>query len=71
LAADPAALKADPNCKAPDVACAWSHCNPLASKWQSYRACITDSCHVQQESCISDLIIDLNDPDRQKAVGGS
>ena len=68
-AADAAAAKADPDCQAADVACAWSHCNPLGRQWQSYHACIVDSCHVQERSCMGDLILDLNDPARQKTGG--
>jgi hypothetical protein len=70
-ATDAAAAKADPDCQAADVACAWSHCNPLGRQWQSYHSCIVDSCHVQERSCIGDLIMDLNDPDRQKTGGHS
>lgn len=70
-ATDAAAAKADPDCQAADVACAWSHCNPLSRQWQSYHSCIVDSCHVQARSCIGDLIMDLNDPDRQKTGGRS
>ena len=66
---DATAAKFDPDCKTADVACAWSHCNPLAQKWQSYRACIDAGCHVQPQSCLGDLIMDLNDPDRQKTGG--
>ena len=68
---DAAATKADPDCQAADVACAWSHCNPLGHQWQSYHACIVDSCHVEARSCIGDLIMDLNDPGRQKTAGRS
>lgn len=66
---DAAAAKADPDCKAADVACAWSHCNPLGRQWPSYHRCIADSCHVEQQSCFGDLIMDLNDPVRQKTGG--
>jgi hypothetical protein len=68
-AADRAAAKADPDCQAADVACAWSHCNPLGRQWQSYHSCIVDSCHVQERTCMGDLIMDLNDPARQKTGG--
>jgi hypothetical protein len=68
-AADRAAAKADPDCQVTDVACAWSHCNPLGKQWQSYHACIVDSCKVQDRSCMGDLIMDLNDPARQKTGG--
>jgi len=66
---DAAAAKADPDCPAADVACAWSHCNPLGRQWQSYHACIIDSCHVESRTCMGDLIMDLNDPARQKTGG--
>jgi hypothetical protein len=70
-AADAAAAKADPNCQATDVACAWSHCNPLGRQWSSYHSCIVESCHVEERMCMGDLIIDLNDPARQKRGGRS
>jgi hypothetical protein len=70
-AADAAAAKADPDCQAADVACAWSHCNPLGRQWQSYHSCIVDSCHIEARSCMGDLIMDLNDPARQKTGGRS
>jgi hypothetical protein len=70
-ATDAAAAKADPDCQAADVACAWSHCNPLGRQWQSYHACIVASCHVEARSCVADLIMDLNDPNRQKTGGRS
>lgn len=68
-AADRAAAKADPDCQVTDVACAWSHCNPLGHQWQSYHSCIVDSCHVEARTCMGDLIMDLNDPARQKTGG--
>ena len=67
--ADAAAAKADPDCQAADVACAWSNCNPLGHQWQSYHGCIVASCHVEARSCVGDLIMDLNDPARQKTGG--
>ena len=67
--ADAAAAKADPDCQAADVACAWDHCNPLGRQWASYHACIADSCKVQDRVCRGDLIMDLNDPARQKSGG--
>jgi hypothetical protein len=70
-ATDLAAAKADPDCQATDVACAWTHCNPLGRQWQSYHSCIVDSCHVEARSCIGDLIMDLNDANRQKTGGRS
>jgi hypothetical protein len=66
-----AAAKADPDCQAADVACAWSHCNPLGKQWQSFHACIVDNCHVQERTCMGDLIMDLNDPARQRTGGRS
>jgi hypothetical protein len=67
--ADAAAAKADPDCQAADVACAWDHCNPLGKQWASYHACIADSCKVADRVCMGDLIMDLNDPARQKTGG--
>jgi hypothetical protein len=65
------AASPDPDCKPADIACAWKHCNPLGSQWQSYHACIVESCHVDAQACQIDLIQDLNDPDRQKTGGQS
>jgi hypothetical protein len=68
-AADAAALKADPGCQPAAVACAWSHCYPLGSKWTSYSGCIADSCQVKDKACVMDLIQDLYDPDRERHRG--
>lgn len=69
--ADQAALKADPDCKPAEVACAWTSCYPLADKWNgSNSACLVASCKITKGSaCMPDLISDLNDPDRQANKG--
>ena len=68
--ADEAALKADPDCKPADVACAWSACYPLADKWNgSNSACLADSCKMKDKACVQDLVSDLYDPDRQASKG--
>jgi hypothetical protein len=69
--ADQAALKADPDCKPADVACAWTSCYPLADKYNgSNSACLVASCKITKGSaCMPDLISDLNDPDRQANKG--
>jgi hypothetical protein len=69
--ADQAALKADPDCKPADVACAWTSCYPLADKYNgSNSACLVASCKIAKGSaCMPDLISDLNDPDRQASKG--
>ena len=69
--ADKAALKADPDCKPADVACAWTSCYPLADKYNgSNSACLVASCKITKLSaCMPDLISDLNDPDRQASKG--
>jgi hypothetical protein len=68
-AADAAALKADPNCQPAAVACTWSQCYPLASKWSSYSSCIAGSCQVKEKACVMDLIQDLYDPERERSKG--
>ena len=68
-AADAAALKADPDCQPAAVACAWSQCYPLTSKWSSYSSCIAGSCQMKDKACVMDLIQDLYDPDRQRSRG--
>jgi hypothetical protein len=68
-AADAAALKADPNCQPAAVACTWSQCYPLTSKWTSYSSCIAGSCQVKEKACVMDLIQDLYDPDRERSRG--
>jgi hypothetical protein len=67
--ADAAALKADPDCPSAAVACAWSQCYPLTSKWTSYSSCVAGSCQVKDKACVMDLIQDLYDPDRQRSRG--
>ncbi|HZZ86998.1 MAG TPA: hypothetical protein VFE13_01565 [Caulobacteraceae bacterium] len=67
--ADAAALKADPDCQPEAVACAWSQCYPLTSKWTSYSGCIAGSCQVKDKACVMDLISDLYDPGRQRSRG--
>jgi hypothetical protein len=68
-AADTAALKADPDCQPAAVACSWSQCYPLSSKYSSYTACIGGSCQVKDKTCVMELIQDLYDPDRQRSKG--
>src|ERR1700712_5091503 len=55
--ADQAALKADPDCKPADVACAWTSCYPLADKYNgSNSACLVASCKITKGSaCMPDL----------------
>ena len=67
--ADAAALKADPNCQPAAVACAWSQCYPLNSKWTSYSSCLADSCQMKERACVMDLIQDLYDPIRERSRG--
>ena len=68
-AADTAALKADPNCQPAVVACAWSQCYPLNSKWTSYSSCLADSCQMTERACVMDLLQDLYDPVRERSRG--
>jgi hypothetical protein len=67
--ADAAALKADPNCQPAAVACAWSQCYPLSSKWTSYSGCIAGACQMTERACSMDLISDLYDPVRERSRG--
>jgi hypothetical protein len=67
--ADAAALKADPDCQPAAVACAWSQCYPLTSKWTSYSSCIAGSCQMKEKACVLDLLQDLYDPDRERSRG--
>lgn len=67
--ADAAALKADPDCQPATVACAWSQCYPLTSKWTSYSSCLAGSCQMKERACVQDLLQDLYDPDRQRSRG--
>ena len=67
--ADAAALKADPDCQPAAVACAWSQCYTLTSKWTSYTGCVAGACQVKDKACVMDLIQDLYDPDRQRSRG--
>jgi hypothetical protein len=66
---DAAALKADPNCQPAAVACAWSQCYPLSSKWTGYSSCLADSCQMKEKACVMDLISDLYDPVRERSRG--
>src|SRR4029077_1569625 len=67
--ADAAALKADPNCQPAAVACAWSQCYPLTSKWTGYSSCIAGACQTKEKACVMDLIQDLYDPRRGRTRG--
>jgi hypothetical protein len=67
--ADAAALKADPNCQPAAVACAWSQCYPLSSKWTSYSKCLEGSCQMTERTCVMDLLDDLYDPVRERSRG--
>jgi hypothetical protein len=67
--ADAAALKADPNCQPAAVACAWSQCYPLNSKWTSYSKCLEGSCQMTERACVMDLLDDLYDPVRERSRG--
>jgi hypothetical protein len=67
--ADAAALKADPDCQPAAVACAWSQCYPLTSKWTSYSSCVAGSCQVKEKACVLNLLQDLYDPDRERSRG--